>query len=146
LPTTLPSYTASKINTGSPGSGSTNSDYAESTFLTFSGLLPGFSYDFTTKVITTANPTEAQWTAASSTDTFNTPSSWDAGDYIDDGGFAYSVITSTGASDGTTYSNYAVRVYVTINFNTGTGFYSGTYALAQPSTTTLATGNPAIAP
>jgi hypothetical protein len=141
LPAT-PTYTASKIDTTPPQTGETN--YVESTYLTFSGLLPGYEYTWTPEFANIANPTAGDWNATGGSLTYT----WDIGNYVDDGSVLYSEITDTGASNTSTasaYVNYAFRVRVDIGLNTtDTGFYDSSYAIEIPSAFLIPTGSPGV--
>jgi hypothetical protein len=146
LPAT-PTYAASKIDTeaaGASGSGK-ELNFVEKTHLTFSGLLPGYTYTFTPQYATDTNATNPTWTDIVGSGLSYT---WSLADYVDNGSILYSEITDTGASNQatgyTSYNNYGVRVTVSIGLQSGAGYYGSEYAIEVPSTTLVATGSPAV--
>jgi hypothetical protein len=140
LPAT-PTYTASKIDTQAATTANPN-NYVEQTYLTFSGLLPGYTYNWIPQFATDANLPNPGWA-----NTGSLTYTWDIGNYVDDGSVLYSEITNTGASNSnssTTYTNYGYRVQVTIGLNNNTGYYGSEYAIKVPSTTLIATASTAV--
>jgi hypothetical protein len=141
LPAT-PSYTASKIDTTPAGTGEIN--YVEGTHLTFSGLLPGYTYTLTPQVSYNTNAGTPTWTPIGGTLGY----AWNLGDYVDDGSILFSEITSTAASNQTSpftgYDNYGFRVAVSIGLQGGAGYYGSGYAIAVPSPGLIATASTAV--
>jgi hypothetical protein len=141
LPAT-PTYAASKIDTTPAGTGEIN--FVERTHLTFSGLLPGYTYNFTPQMSTNINAGTPSWSGTGGSLTYT----WSLADYVDDGSVLYSEITDTGADNQNTgytgYNNYGFRVTVSIGLNNSTGYYGSGYAIEVPSTTLVPTGSPAV--
>jgi hypothetical protein len=158
---TAPTYTIAKIDsTAAVAPNPTN--YVENFFVTFSGLVPGYTYALTAQACLDANATTPTWQTTLSpgganSGTVGQPSfTFTIANYVDnDYSVEYSTIITSGAvnqaASDTSYTNYGYRITATYalpaSSSTLPGWAAGDYVIKGHTAVVLTTSTPgSVAP